>query len=783
MTTVQRGFDHEWPCPPGERVVVLADVTSPFEHQVVCDWVASRAPTPTDVRVLATPPSGSYTAGLGDLEDALRDEAEQWTVPVRVVWQPASRRPPLPLRLPQLFSKSFPPRPGPLRERVMARVTPDRLQLLVAEPAPTSDLRRRWQKLREEGGATVGHDEHASYARFVARQSALALGRAEVRALGPRFKVVRLVREEVVARGSWRRGIAKLATELGRPEHDVAADAERYLDEMAASPNPVVIDVFNDLWHKALRLGYDELVLVDPSQMERIWDLMARTQIAVLWTHRTYIDAAVTRWLFHLHHLPPLHVIGGINMNFWPLGPLAKRSGAVMHRRSFRDNPVYRFTIREYVGYLVEKRFGLEWAPEGGRSRTGRLLPLRPGLLAYVADAVLDGRVDDVLLVPLSISYDQLYDVREFADYARGGRKSAESAQWMVRYFRGQRAGFGRAYANFGEPVSLAQHLRPGVDGRSHDLSGVLREVARELERAVVVTPISVVSMALLDLDGRGATAVEVHERVQPLVEYLGQRRVPVTPGFDADRVEGVRRALNDLARHSIDRVGEGDDAVFAVRRGREVEVAYYANMIAHHFLVAALSAVANTIASRRGAVASPDAALGEARALWQLLSREYAVPPEDGALREALADPGSVPPGVHRRVLRPALETYAVVADELRERGFVGDEGELVSRSVDRLARDALRGIVRCPDAVSAAVVQNAVSLARDRGLLDVDDGDPAVVAERQRAFADELWFLLGSLDAVGYWRGTTRSSHATTSAWTASRFVSFSTSWRASG
>jgi len=441
MTTVQRGFDHEWPCPPGERVVVLADVTSPFEHQVVCDWVASRAPTPTDVRVLATPPSGSYTAGLGDLEDALRDEAEQWTVPVRVVWQPASRRPPLPLRLPQLFSKSFPPRPGPLRERVMARVTPDRLQLLVAEPAPTSDLRRRWQKLREEGGATVGHDEHASYARFVARQSALALGRAEVRALGPRFKVVRLVREEVVARGSWRRGIAKLATELGRPEHDVAADAERYLDEMAASPNPVVIDVFNDLWHKALRLGYDELVLVDPSQMERIWDLMARTQIAVLWTHRTYIDAAVTRWLFHLHHLPPLHVIGGINMNFWPLGPLAKRSGAVMHRRSFRDNPVYRFTIREYVGYLVEKRFGLEWAPEGGRSRTGRLLPLRPGLLAYVADAVLDGRVDDVLLVPLSISYDQLYDVREFADYARGGRKSAESAQWMVRYFRGQRAG------------------------------------------------------------------------------------------------------------------------------------------------------------------------------------------------------------------------------------------------------------------------------------------------------------------------------------------------------
>ncbi len=744
-------MDQAWPCPAGERAVVLADVATPFEQQVVRDWVATRAPTPADVRVVATPASGDYSAGLAPLEDALRDPADQWMVPVRAVWQPAKHRLPFLLRLPQLFSTSFPSRPGRLRERIMARVTPDRLQLLVAEPALASKLRQRWEMLTGGGGATTRDDEQASFARFVGRQAALALGRAEVRALGPRFKVVRLVRDEVVAHGSWRRGVAKLATELRRPEPEVAADAERYLDEMAASPNPVVIDVFNDLWHQALRLGYDELVLVDPAQMERIRGLTARTQIAVLWTHRTYIDAAVARWLFHLHDLPPLHVIGGINMNFWPLGPLAKRSGAVMHRRSFRDNAVYRFTIREYIGYLVEKRFGLEWAPEGGRSRTGRLLPLRPGLLAYVADAVLDGRVDDVLLVPLSISYDQLYDVQEFADYARGGRKSAESARWMVRYLRGQRAGFGRVYANFGEPVSLAENLRPGEGGRTHELSGVLREVARELERAVVVTPIAVASMALLDL-GLGATAADLHERVQPLAEHLRRQGVPLTPDFDVESVEGVRRALDDLVRHSIDRIGEGDEAVYAVRRGREIEVAYYANMIAHHFLVAALSAVATVVVARRGAASPADAAFREAQALWQLLSREYSVPPDDNALREGLADPGRAgPPGVHRRVLRPALETYAVVAEELCARGFDADEAELVSRCVDRLERDVLRGIVKSPDAVSATVVQNAVSLARDRGLIDAADADAAVLAQRRRAFADELRFVLESVDAAG--------------------------------
>ena len=99
------------------------------------------------------------------------------------------------------------------------------------------------------------------------------------------------------------------------------------------------------------------------------------------------------------------------------------RSGSIFIRRDTRDDPIYRFVLREYLGYLVEKRFHLEWYIEGGRSRTGKLLRPRLGLLTYVIDAYREGRTDDVVLVPASITYDQLREVAEFADEAHGGRK------------------------------------------------------------------------------------------------------------------------------------------------------------------------------------------------------------------------------------------------------------------------------------------------------------------------------------------------------------------------
>jgi glycerol-3-phosphate O-acyltransferase len=100
------------------------------------------------------------------------------------------------------------------------------------------------------------------------------------------------------------------------------------------------------------------------------------------------------------NELPPPHTAGGINMNFFLGGPLLRRAGIFFIRRSFKDNEVYKFVLRQYIDYLIEKRFTLEWYIEGTRSRSGKLMPPRFGLLAYVVDAYRRAKSEDVMLVP-----------------------------------------------------------------------------------------------------------------------------------------------------------------------------------------------------------------------------------------------------------------------------------------------------------------------------------------------------------------------------------------------
>ena len=112
-------------------------------------------------------------------------------------------------------------------------------------------------------------------------------------------------------------------------------------------------------------------------------------------------------------------------------------AGLIFIRRSFRDDPVYKLALREYVGWLAEHRQNLEWYIEGGRTRTGKLRDPRLGLLAYLVDAVHDDRCDDFVLQPVSIVYDELLDVEEHARSAQGAAKAPESLARLVSYARG----------------------------------------------------------------------------------------------------------------------------------------------------------------------------------------------------------------------------------------------------------------------------------------------------------------------------------------------------------
>src|SRR5204863_4136932 len=170
---------------------------------------------------------------------------------------------------------------------------------------------------------------------FVVRQAALALERAERRLRGARYKVPRLVQDEILSRPACRGGIAHLARELGRPEASVTRDASRYLREIAAGHSAYVIDLVANLIRYMYTRGYGEALHYDRAQLETIYALAQRHPVVFLPSHKSNLDHLVLQYALHENSHPPNHTAGGINMNFFPMGPLMRRSGVFFIRRTF----------------------------------------------------------------------------------------------------------------------------------------------------------------------------------------------------------------------------------------------------------------------------------------------------------------------------------------------------------------------------------------------------------------------------------------------------------------
>ena len=153
------------------------------------------------------------------------------------------------------------------------------------------------------------------------------------------------------------------------------------------------------------------------------------------------------------------HFFGGANLNVPILGFLLRRAGGIFIRRSFQDNDIYKLSLKQYIGYLMEKRFPMTWSFEGTRSRLGKLMPPKYGLLKYVLEGAHHAGSQDIHIIPVSVSYDLIRDAEEYAREQSGTPKAPESIGWLIRYLRSLARPMGRIHVDFGQPVRLATHL------------------------------------------------------------------------------------------------------------------------------------------------------------------------------------------------------------------------------------------------------------------------------------------------------------------------------------
>ena len=334
--------------------------------------------------------------------------------------------------------------------------------------------------------------------------------------IGPDLSHRRTLIDSLIAAPAVKEAIQRDATEKNRTVEESTEAAWEYANEIASDYSHSVIRflerLLNWLWNR-LYAG------VEVNHVDKLTGVAQTHEVVYVPCHRSHIDYLLLSFLVYRHGLVPPHIAAGINLNMPVVGPILRRGGAFFMRRSFKGNPLYATVFYEYLHSMFARGFAVEYFVEGGRSRTGRLLQPRTGMLAMTVRSFLRDTSKPIAFVPVYIGYERILESGSYVQELHGKQKKKESLggmfETMARLFgRGGKLSdrFGKVHVNFGEPIDLGVFLdtySPGWrDGGFSEaatdswLPPVVEKLARNINRrindAADVNPVNLLSLALL---------------------------------------------------------------------------------------------------------------------------------------------------------------------------------------------------------------------------------------------------------------------------------------------
>ncbi|PWB34559.1 glycerol-3-phosphate 1-O-acyltransferase [Pseudomonas sp. SDI] len=425
-----------------------------------------------------------------------------------------------------------------------------------------------------------------------------------------------------------RQAIADEAEREKIPLAKAEATALRYGNEIASDYTYTAIRflevVLSWFWNKI----YDGIKV---NHIEHVQAIAPGHEVIYVPCHRSHIDYLLLSYLLFRNGLTPPHIAAGINLNMPVIGGLLRRGGAFFMRRTFKGNPLYTAVFNEYLHTLFTKGFPVEYFVEGGRSRTGRMLQPKTGMLAITLRSYLRSSRTPIVFVPVYIGYERVLEGRTYLGELRGASKKKESIFDIFKVIGALKQRFGQVAVNFGEPIRLGQFLdqqQPGWREQEHGAqyrpawlnettSRLGEKVAQHLNEAAAINPVNLVALALLS-----TTRLALDERAlaRVLNLYLALlRKVPYSPHTTLPEGDGL--ALISHVR-GMDLLAEQQDAlgrILYLDEQNAVLMTYYRNNVLHIFALPALLASFFQSSSRM----SREQILQYTRALYPYLQSE----------------------------------------------------------------------------------------------------------------------------------------------------------------
>jgi glycerol-3-phosphate O-acyltransferase len=397
---------------------------------------------------------------------------------------------------------------------------------------------------------------------------------------------------------SVRNAIAEQAKQKDISYEKSRLEAVKYIDEIAADYREGLIRigerVLKRIWNKI----YDG---IDVHHADRVRELaQSGHEIIYVPCHRSHMDYLLLTYVIYHEGLVTPHIAAGINLNFWPVGGIFRRCGAFFLRRSFAGNKLYTAVFREYLELLFNKGYSVKYFPEGGRSRTGRLLPPKTGMLAMTLQAMAKGVNRQVSIVPVYIGYEHVMEVKSYMKELKGKSKKKESPTQVFSAIR-KLKNYGHGFVNFGEPIHLNQFLDESVsnwreqkvidDKKPKWLTPVVNVLAdnvmTRINRAAALNGTAMVALCLLSSKTQ---IVSKKALVQSIDDYL-QLFTHVTYSQDSTLPDEPAVTLVDrtLALNRFEQSEDSYGALVSPKDNNGLLLTFYRNNILHMFALPSL--------------------------------------------------------------------------------------------------------------------------------------------------------------------------------------------------
>ncbi|WP_372741497.1 glycerol-3-phosphate 1-O-acyltransferase PlsB [Neptunomonas sp.] len=280
--------------------------------------------------------------------------------------------------------------------------------------------------------------------------------------------------------------IEETAAEQDNPVELIRADAKNLLKGIAANFSPATARILASLLGIFWKKTYRKIHVIG---IEKVQRCAPEHQLVYLPCHRSHMDYVMLSWNLYRHGLMIPHIAAGDNLNVPILGSILKRGGAIFMRRSFRGDPLYTQLFNRYLCAMSNRGHSLEYFIEGGRSRTGRLLPAKTGLLRITLENHLLNPEKPVALIPVWISYDKLVENKSYQKELQGEKKTSESFLGLIKTLKLFRHRFGDAALSFGEPLLLQQATRdmPHIHATSEEsIKPAVHELTQHISQQVL---------------------------------------------------------------------------------------------------------------------------------------------------------------------------------------------------------------------------------------------------------------------------------------------------------